>query len=196
VLLFLCSGCAASPPFALPAGPPVPAPDGAAIWAAASQRCRAIKSYTAQLQVGGRVGGSKIKATVLAGLTSADEIRLEMPAPFGRPVFIMAGTGATATVVTRDDRVLTAPAGRVVDALVGLSLAPRALLLLLTACTGQESVVDAVRYADLLAVRTPDVRVYLRQAADEWRVVALDTGGVRADYPALANGLPSAVRVT
>jgi hypothetical protein len=184
------------PAFVLPAGPPAPAPDGATIWASAAARCRSAKTYSAELHVSGRIGeGPRLKATVLAGLTTTDDIRLEMGAPFGRAIFLLAGTKGSATLVTRDDRVLTAPAAQIVEALVGLPFGPRTLLTLLTACSGQEAVVDAARYGDVLAIRTPDVRVYLRQAGAEWRVAAIDLADLRVEYSAGADGWPAELQI-
>jgi hypothetical protein len=198
LLAFLgVSSACGRPAFVLPAGPPTPAPDGSAIWAAAAARCRAAKTYSAELHVSGRIGdGPRLKATVLAGFTTTDDIRLEMGAPFGRPIFVLAGTNGSATLVTRDDRVLTAPAAQIVDALVGLPFGPRALLALLTACSGQDAVVDAVRYGDVLAVRTSDVRVYLRQTGAEWRVIASDVADLRIEYSAGADGWPADLRIS
>ncbi len=145
----------------------------------------------------GRVaGGSKFKATVLAGVTSANEIRLEVPAPFGRPMFVLAGTSARATLLSRDDRVLAASSDKIIEALVGLPLDPRALLALLTGCSAEgEPATDSLRYADTIAVRTADARMFLRQAAGTWRVVATETTGLLVEYLTRTGEWPTDLRI-
>jgi hypothetical protein len=193
----MAAASCAHPAFVLPPGPPVSAPDGAAIWAAASARCRAVTTYSAELHVSGRVGdGPKLKATVLAGLTATDDIRLEVPAPFGRPVFILAGTNGTATLVTRDDHLLSTSSQKIIEAIVGLPFGPKAFLSLLTACAPDPAVAGAARYGDVLMVRTGTSRAYLRQTAAAWRVVALDVEGLRVEYGAGADAWPTEVRVS
>jgi hypothetical protein len=185
------------PVFVLPAGPPAPAPDGAATWTAATAACRAAKTYSAELHVAGQIGdGPRLKATVLAGLTATDDIRLEMPAPFGRSIFLLGGARGSATLVTRDDRVLTAPSDQIVEALVGLPFGPRALLALLTACVGEEPATGAARYGDVLAIRTADARVFLRQTGALWRVVAADLADLRVEYAPAASGWPAGLRIS
>jgi hypothetical protein len=197
LLPFALVASCARPAFVLPSGPPAAAPDGVAVWSAAAARCRAVTTYSAELHISGRVGdGQKLKATVLAGFTATDDIRLELPAPFGRPIFVLGGMKGSATLVTRDDRVLNAPAAKIVEALIGLPFGPRALLALLTGCSGQEAVVDAGRYGDVLAVRTPDVRAYLRHVGGEWRVIATDLTDLRVEYSVGADGWPADLRIS
>jgi hypothetical protein len=181
----------------LPSGPPAAAPDAVAVWSAAAARCRAVTTYSAELHISGHVGdGQKLKATVLGGFTATDDIRLELPAPFGGKIFVLGGMKGSATLVTRDDRVLNAPAAKIVEALIGLPFGPRALLALLTACSGEEAVVDAGRYGDVLAVRTPDVRAYLRRVGGEWRAIATDLTDLRVEYSVGANGWPAEMRIS
>jgi hypothetical protein len=195
LLSFALLASCARPAFVLPSAPPTPAPDGIAIWSTAAARCRAAKTYSAELHVSGRIGdGPRLKATVLAGFTATDDVRLEMPAPFGGKIFVLGGMAGSATLVTRDDHVLTASAGKIIEALVGLPFGPHALLSLLTACSDREPV-DAERYGDVLAVRAPDARMYLRQAGAEWRVVASDLTDLRIEYSWGVDGWPAELRV-
>ena len=181
----------------LPSGPGDPAPEAAGIWSTAAAGCRSVQTYSGELRVSGRVGsGSKFKATVLAGLTSSGEIRLEAPAPFGRAAFVLAGTSARATLLSRDDRVLTASSDKIIEALVGLPLAPRALMALLNGCAGEgEAATESLRYADTLVVGTPSARLYLRQTAGTWRVVATEMSGLLVEYLSNVGGWPADLRI-
>src|SRR6476646_5070317 len=111
----LIAGCA-HPRFVVPSGPGIAAPEAADAWTEAAAPCRALHAYSAELRVSGRAGSEKLNATVLAGLTADDHIRLEMPAPFGRPVFVLAGPNAQSVLLTRDNRALTAPADQIIEA--------------------------------------------------------------------------------
>jgi hypothetical protein len=119
----------------------------------------------------------------LAGLTSAGQIRFEAPAPFGRPAFILAGSAVSATLVTRDNQVLMAPAADILEALVGVSLEPAALLTFLSGCgLAGEAVQPPTRYGDLLSIRTSEGRAFLASIAGHWRVSAVERGGLVVEY--------------
>src|SRR5207248_1142771 len=104
-----------------------------------------------------------------------------------RPAFVLPSGPPTPA----PDGAAVWSAAAIVEALVGLPFGPRALLALLTGCSGQEAVLDAARYGDVIAVRTPDVRVYLRQIGGDWRVVASDLLEVRVEYSTGADGWPA-----
>ena len=92
LLPFAFSACARTA-FVLPSGAGTPAPEARTAWDQASATCRNARTLTAELQLSGRAGASgKINGRALAGLTSTGQIRLEVPAPFGRPVFVLAGS--------------------------------------------------------------------------------------------------------
>jgi hypothetical protein len=156
-----------------------------------------MQTFSAELHVSGRVGTQKLRATVLAGITAAGAIRLEMPAPFGRPVFVLAGTTNRATLVTRDNHVVTARADEILQALTGLPFEPRALMAVLSGCGVVDDVVrDARRYDTALAVDTGDGRVFLRQTNGRWRIAAAETRGLTAGYELADDAWPRSVRVS
>lgn len=193
---FFITACA-HPPFLVPTGPGEPAPDATTAWTEATADCREIRTWSAELRIAGRVAEvSQRRSTILGGLTADDQIRFELPAPIGRPVFVLAGTGASARLVLRDNRVLVAPAEDIIEALVGLKLRPRALLALLSGCPGQaREATNGVRYGDVLAVTTADGRVYVRKYAARWRVVAAETSGLSVDYRVTADRWPVELRI-
>jgi outer membrane biogenesis lipoprotein LolB len=188
--LAMAASCASVPRFAIPAGPGVPAPDAVTIWQAARASCQTVRTFSSELRVSGRIGAERRSATVHVGLTDAGQIRLEVPAPFGRPVFTLAGNEGRATLVTRDNHTLTAPARDIVDALTGLSLDPRALLAVLSGCGAFSDVTAAgTRYEDIVAVTTGDrQRLYFRAAGEGWQVAAAELPGLIIDYAVRKSG--------
>ena len=134
--------------------------------------------------------------TALAGLTDAGQIRLEVPAPFGGKVFVLAGPSQRATFVSRDNGVLTAPAAAILEALVGLSLEPQSLLAVLSGCGLREPPVgEPLRYGDLIAIGGPDARVFLSTTAGRWRLAAAQLSGWLVDYRPTAEPWPGELRI-
>ena len=103
------SACAARLP-PRPIG--VPASDPAAIvaFSHATAGCRGFRSLTGELSLSGRASGERIRGRVIAGLQAGGSLRLEGLAPFGPPVFILAGRAETATLLLpREHRVSPTP---------------------------------------------------------------------------------------
>jgi hypothetical protein len=199
--LLLFSLSCARPPFVLPAGAGAPAPEAPAAWAEATSRCGDLRTLSSELRLSGRAGSmGRLRATILTGVTADGRIRLEVTAPFGRPLFVLAGGGSRATLLTRDDRWLLAPPDDILEALVGLALGPEALLDVLSGCgLGQAPVEEAARFGEMLAVWTSDGRVFLRQVGGRWRVAAAERGGLLIDYRLDADrpdAWPDQIRVT
>ena len=174
----------AGPRFVLPTGAGAPAPAAPAAWADATARCRGAQTFSSELRISGRAGTRSLRrATVFAGLTSTGQIRLEAPAPFGRAAFILTASGGDATLVTRDNQVLTAPPEQIVEALIGVALGPKSLLTILSGCGLSDGPIeDAVMYPSLLAVRTAEGRAFLQSLADHWRIVAVEREGLVIEY--------------
>jgi hypothetical protein len=193
------SSCAPHASFAVPTGAGAPAPEGAAAWTQASEACRGVRAFSAEVRVSGKAAQQKLHSATLHGaVTSADQIYFEMPVAFGPPGFILAGTGGRATLLLpRDKRVLVARADDIVEALVGLKLGPRQLLAVLAGCVDQSPQISSPeRFGDLLAVTTPTGRAFLRQTAGGWRVVAASTGSLLVDFRQQSGPWPSQLRMT
>jgi hypothetical protein len=138
-----------------------------------------------------------LKATVLAGLTAEDQIRLEVPAPFGRAVFILAGTNARSTLLTRDNRALTARADQIVEGLTGLPFGPRALLAVLSGCgISSTELVQARRYDVTIGIDASEGRVFLRQWNGRWRVAAAELAGLTIVYDLSDGDWPSGLHIS
>jgi len=101
-----CAGCAA-PLVKLPAGPGTPASDAADALTDAIAACRAVSTLSAEVGVGGSVGGRRVRGSLLVGVAPPASARIEAVAPAGQPIFIFVANGDDATLLLpRDNRVL------------------------------------------------------------------------------------------
>jgi outer membrane biogenesis lipoprotein LolB len=183
LIALITTACAARM-FVPPAGPGVPAPDAAAAWTAATERCRTVTTFAPTLRLSGRVAGSRVPGlTVLAAVTATGGIRLQATAA-SRTIFELAGTNDRATFFWREDnRVATARADELVNELIGLKLGADALLPILTGCvTRSTTVTPGARYGDLLAISTDSGRVFLRQDPAGWRARYGEVEGLKIEY--------------
>jgi hypothetical protein len=188
----LTASCGAPARVALPTGPGAPAPEAATAWAQATKSCRDVQSFTGELRLSGHAGDRRLRGTIQSAVTASGQIRLEMPAPFGQPVFVLAGSAdRTTLLLPRDGRYVFAPAAEILDALIGTKLEPRFLLALLTGCGGSETAMtSAVRYGDEIAVVTSAGRVLLAERKSIWEVIAAETPDLIIEYPEPAGGSP------
>ena len=149
----ISAGCA-SGGFVPPAGPSQPAPAASVAFAEATRACAAVRTIRAQLRLSGRVSGRRVPGvTVGVAVTADGQIGLEARVA-GPPLFSLAGRSGEATLVLpQDRRVVVAPAGQIVDALIGVPLGPDRLLAILSGCVAPDArFADAVTYAAVTAV--------------------------------------------
>jgi hypothetical protein len=195
----------------LPAGPGAPSVDAAAALRQATNACRDVTTITAELSVSGSVGGRRLRARLLAGLTAPSSARLEAVAPFGQPVFIIVARNDDATLLLpRDRRVLEhGRAAEVLDAVAGVPIDAADLRLALTGCPAQARPQEAKQVdEDWRIMPDGDGSLYLHRDARTapWRLVAAEhrpagAPAWRAEYrdfqktPPTA-GLPKSVRLT
>ena len=192
-------GACAPKRIALPSGPGTPFPDAAAAYEEAVRQCRGARTMVATLGLSGRAGGMRLRGSVDAGFEAPDKVRLEMRAPMGRPVFILAAPGSDAVLyLPRDNQVLkSAPAAQIVEALVGLPLGGADLHALVSGCGfGAGDASNGRTFAGgWAAVTVGDSTAYLRNEANAWRVVAAERTGLTVQYSAFASGRPSTLRL-
>lgn len=188
----------------LPAGPGVPAADGAALLAQATAACAKVLTISAEIGVSGSVNGSRVRGRLLAGLASPDSLYMEAPAPFGAPLFVLGATRGDATLLLpRDRRVLEhGKPDAVLGAVTGVPLGPADLRAALTGCVdGTAASTSDTRAvgADWRLIDGEPVRYLRRERADgPWRLVSVVHGGAdgwRADYSDFANDLPQRIRL-
>jgi len=174
----------------LPDGPGAPAPDAAAAWREATAECRDVHNATALLRVA--VGRSPSVAVGI-NVSAAGGLRLD-----GAQMFLLAGTADHAELLLPSDRrLVVAPAADIVNALVGVKLAPAQLLAVLTGCVAVSPVMlDAARFDGRILVRTADSRVLIARSDGRWQVLAGDAAGVDIDYRRFDGYWPGEWRAT
>jgi outer membrane biogenesis lipoprotein LolB len=85
----------APPRLGLPTGAATPFPEAATIYEDAIRACQGIRTFSATFDLSGRAGDQRLRGQIDAGFEAPDRVRLEMRAPFGRPVFILAAQART-----------------------------------------------------------------------------------------------------
>jgi hypothetical protein len=193
------SACAARMP-PRPTGTTTPDPAAVEAFTNATRACRGFKTLTAELALSGRAGGERLGGRVHAGLESGGAVRLEGIAPFGGPVFILAGRNERATLLLlREQRVLKETAvADVLERLTGLALGADDLRLMVSGCLADNATPTDGRQwpGGWQAVALgPDRVAYLRSRQGQIVVVAADYGPWRIDYAGHTNGYPRIVRV-
>jgi hypothetical protein len=183
----------------LPSGDGAPFPGFAAAYGQAIEECKAVTSITAQLALSGRAGDTKLRGRINIGVAAPEDIVLEGVAPFGRPVFVLAGRGGEATLVLpRDERVLRgASPSAIVEALAGVPLGPSELRAAVAGCglgTGTPS--GGRSFGESWAsVDVPGASIFLQRMEGRWRVAGVRRDAVTVQYADFAGGRPSTVFV-
>jgi len=192
-------------PITLPAGPGAPASDAREALETATAACRAVSTFSAQVGVAGSIAGARAPhAHLLVAVAAPASVRIEAPAPFGAPAFILVARDGDATLLfPRDNQVLEH--GRpsdVLEALTGIPVDGAGLLAALTGCGVAPDVARAVRYDDgWIGVPDGAGSLYLQRESSRpsWQVAAAihegGSGGWRADYREYARGLPDSIHV-
>lgn len=193
------SACAARTP-PRPAGAPGPDPTAVDAFTRATAACRGFRSLEGELSLSGRAGGERIRGRVIAGLEAGGSLRLEGLAPFGAPIFILAGKAEKATLLLpRERRVLPETAvSTVLERLTGLALGADDLRLMLSGCLADNASPAEGRQwpGGWQAVTLAADRIaYVRMQQGQPLVVAADYGVWHLDYAEHASGFPRTVRV-
>ncbi len=193
------SACAARTP-PRPDGTPGPDPTAVAAFQSATTACRGFRSLTGELSLSGRAAGERIRGRVIAGLEAGGSVRLEGVAPFGPPIFILAGRAEKATLLLpREQRVLKeTPVSAVLERLTGLALGADDLRLMVSGCLADNAApADGKQWPGGWQAVTlgPDRVAYLRQRQGRPVVVAADYGPWHLDYSEHLSGYPRVVRV-
>lgn len=193
------SACAARTP-PRPAGSPGPDPTAIEAFIKATAACRGFRSMTGELSLSGRAAGERIRGRVIAGLETGGSVRLEGVAPFGPPVFILAGRAEQATLLLpREHRVLKHTAvSAVLERLTGLALSADDLRLIVSGCLVDNAAPTEGKQwpGGWQAVSLGADRVaYVRLIQEQPTVVAADYGPWHVDYSEHLSGYPRVVRV-
>jgi hypothetical protein len=195
----LVSGCAARG-FAPPTSPgTVDAALGDA-YSASMARCADLRSITAEVALSGRVDGRRVRGRLQIGLTRDGGVRVEAVAPFGAPMFTIAGKPDAGVLwLPRSSETVRATPAEILDALTGLSLSPAGLFEILTACPAEDdAVVKTERFA------SPDLaRATYRLGTTVWwhpgttpvRPIAAQREGATVEYGAFAGDRPQSLKL-
>jgi hypothetical protein len=195
----LLAGCTARAP-QRPQDPGTPDPSAVEAFTAATKPCAGLKTLSAEIRLSGRAAGERLRGTLHAGFAAPASLRFEAVAPFGPPVFILAGRDNRTTLYfPRDNRVLADVAlAEVLDRLTALRLDADDVRLILTGCLAQQATPSEGRaWSDGLKAVTlrPNVIAYVRDRNATPIVVAADYGPWLVDYTDHLNGWPRTVRI-
>jgi hypothetical protein len=181
--------------FVPPTGPGVPAANATDAWTSATTSCRQAKNYVADLRVSGRAGTQSIPGlSVQTALTSDGDIYMSATAS-GRSIFLLSGTAREATLwLRREDRAVVAPPGAIIEAILGVALPPDRLLSVFSGCiTRAFDVTSSTQHDRVLAIQTPDARVYLEPVAAGWRTRAGEVEGFSVELERKTSQWPEKV---
>lgn len=192
-----------APLLKLPAGPGVPAPDGAGLLDTATAACRRVSTITAEISVSGSVHDSRVRGRLLAGLAAPASLYMEATAPFGAPLFVLGARDDDATLVLpRDQRVLAhGRPDEVIEAIAGVPLGPSDLRATLTGCpTGALPGVAEARALGVnwRVVGTSPAQYLRREGSGPWRLVSVvhpGADGWRVDYTNFLGDLPRSLHL-
>lgn len=193
------TACAARAPLR-PSGTGIPDPTALDAFVQATRTCAGLQTVTTEIRLSGRVGRERMRGTLLTGLAAPASMRFEAVAPFGPPIFILAGRDNRATLLLpRDNRVLVdAAVPDVLERLTGLSLAANDLRVILTGClVEQQPPTEGRRWPNGWRSVTVgrEITAYLRDVSGQPVVTAADHGRWRIDYANHLNGWPRQVRI-
>lgn len=184
----------------LPTDAGAPFPEFATVHEQVSSACRGVRTFSAALNLRGRVGAERLSGRVHAGFERPSSMRLEGVAPIGQPVFILAAeSGRGVLLLPRESRVLrNEPAESILDALIGVNLAPGDLQAILTGCvvptptpTGGRLHANGWASIELQG----GAQIFLRRAA-QWEVRAARRDGWQLEYVVGTARFPQSVRLT
>jgi hypothetical protein len=197
-LVFVTACAAKVPP--RPAGDAAPDPSAAQLFAEVTSACRGLRTLTATIALSGRAGDERLRVRLHGGFAAPQSLRLEGVAPFGPPIFLLAGQQDRVTLLfPREKRVLPdTPVAAVLERLTGLNLGADDLRLVLSGCLVEEPVASEGRSWPggwKTVALGADRMAYLRQVRGAWALVAADYGRWRLDYADHLNGWPRTVRV-
>jgi len=208
VLALGAAACAtAATTIRLPEGPWAPDPTAAEAFQSAAAGCQGVRTLTAEIAVRGKAGQARIRGRVLAGFERGGSLRLEAPAPFGAPMFILVSRANRATLLLpRDRRVLRdVPVEEVLGAITGLRRSSDDVLALVSGCLSAD-IAPAGRGEGSPSgwMKVPlsgGITAFLARDGAAWRIAAgqreAGSGGAAwsVAYAGFASGFPGAVTI-
>jgi hypothetical protein len=204
----IASSCAVPKPIVLPSDSGSPLADFAAVHATLASACTGVRTLTAELGLSGRVGDERLRARVVAGFERPSSMHLEGVAPFGQPVFILAARNGTATLLLPGDkRILRGSAPEaILEALVGVTLAPADLLAVFTGCVvpTPRAIAGRIHQGGLASIDVESgdqqggprsATLYLQRAGSVWQLRAARRDKWQIEYVQGSGTFPESVRL-
>jgi hypothetical protein len=192
------AGCGGKVP-ALPTAGGAPFPEASTAYNEATTQCRGVHTLSAELALSGRAGRQKLRGRILGGFAEPGRVRLEAPAPFGRPVFTLVVRDGNATLVLERARQVLrdAPPAQLVEALTGVALGPDELRSTIAGCgLAFEAAASGESFpGDWVSVASGTSRAWLRRIGGAWRLVAVSRDALEVRYDEFASGRPAVVRL-
>jgi len=161
-----------------------------------------------EMRLSGRAGDQKIGGRVIAGFERPSSIRLQGLAPFGAPIFVLAGRGGSATLLLpRDERIIrNAAPDAILGALTGVALDPADLLAVFTGCVvpAPRATAGRLHSGGLASIDVESTEqggqrrtatVYLRRAGSQWQLQAAKRDRWQIEYTPGTGSFPQAVRL-
>jgi hypothetical protein len=171
------------------------APDADAAWSEATRHCGTLRGYNAEVRPSGRVAGGPVRGVRLhIAVNDRDQIGVEVVAGT-QTVLVLKGTADRAQLWLPDEnRIVTAPASRILDALIGLNVTPGRLLAVLSGCVAvNRQIAEADRYGELVRLTTPDSAVFIERSDGAWQIRAGRFDTLEVEYPDPRAGVPTRV---
>jgi hypothetical protein len=164
---------------------------------------------TAEIGLAGRVGDEPLRSLrVIAGFERPSSLHLLGVAPFGGPIFQLAGSAGSATLLLpRDERVVrNAPPEAILSALTGVGLDPADLQAVFTGCvvpapraTGGRLHSGGLASIDVESADQGNPRktatLYLRRNDSQWQLRAARRDRWQFEYTSGAGSFPQSVRL-
>jgi hypothetical protein len=167
-----------------------------------------VRTLRGQLGLSGRVGNERLRGPLIVGFERPSSMRLDAVAPFGPPVFILAGRNDSATLVLqRQERIIRdAPPEAILEALTGVSLGPADLLAVFTGCVvpAPRPTAGRIHSGDVAAIDIESgdqgqtrrtATVFLRRAGSRWQVQAARRDRWQIEYVFGTGMFPQSVRL-
>jgi hypothetical protein len=201
VLATLTAAACAARRFVPPTAPGTPDAGLAAAWGASIARCADLRSLAAEIALAGKVDGRRVRGRLQVGLTREGGVRIEAVAPFGAPLFTLAG-GASGGVLwlPRSQETVRATPSEILEALTGIALGTGDLFEIVTACPGvDDASVRTERFdqAGLArAILGRGTTVWWKPGVTPLRPIAVQREGALVEYRAFAGDRPQSLRLS
>ena len=201
------TSCGVPKAITLPSDPGAPLSDFVSIQAQVSSACAGVRTLRGELGLSGRAGSERVRGRVHVGFERPSSMRLEGVAPFGPPLFILAGRGESATLVLqREERIIrNAPPEAILEALTGVSLGPADLLAAFTGCVlpAPRPTAGRVHPGDVASIdiesgdqgQTRRATLFLKRTGTRWQLLAARRDRWQMEYAFGTGMFPQSVRL-